>query len=65
MKLSLLPGLLVLLGLAVPICLAEKPAPEDKADRLTVAKNNNQFAVELYSRLRKKDGNLFFSPYSI
>ena len=65
MKMSLLPGLLVLLSLAVPVCLAEKPAPDDKADRLTVAKNNNQFAVELYGRLREKDGNLFFSPYSI
>jgi serpin B len=26
---------------------------------------NTQFALDLYSRLRTKDGNLFFSPYSI
>jgi serpin B len=26
---------------------------------------NNQFAIDLYSRYQSKDGNMFFSPYSI
>ncbi len=26
---------------------------------------NNQFGLDLYARLRQKEGNLFFSPYSI
>ncbi len=30
-----------------------------------VAKGNNEFAVDLYQRLRAADGNLFLSPYSI
>src|SRR5262249_51968823 len=28
-------------------------------------RGNNAFAFDLYGRLREKDGNLFFSPYSI
>ena len=30
-----------------------------------VVKGNNTFALDLYGRLREKEGNLFFSPYSI
>ena len=39
-------------------------APSDPAD---VANGNNAFALDLYRFLReeKKDGNLFYSPYSI
>jgi serpin B len=35
------------------------------ADARTVAQDNNVFALDLYSQLREKDGNLFISPYSI
>jgi serpin B len=31
----------------------------------SVIKANNQFAFELYSRYKSKDGNIFYSPYSI
>src|SRR6516162_7893774 len=65
MKRTLILAALATLGLAAPACLAEKPADEKKADVQSVAKSNNRFAVELYGRLREKDGNLFFSPYSI
>lgn len=30
-----------------------------------VVADNNQFALELYAKLAAKDGNLFYSPYSI
>jgi serpin B len=30
-----------------------------------VVSANNQFAIDLYSRLKNDDGNIFFSPYSI
>ena len=30
-----------------------------------MARANNAFALELYSRLQDRDGNIFFSPYSI
>jgi serpin B len=43
-------------------------APEgraDKADVSAVVKGNNEFAFDLYARLRARDGNLFFSPNSI
>ncbi len=31
----------------------------------TIAIANNQFAFDLYSQYRSKDGNIFYSPYSI
>lgn len=35
-------------------------------DKLTeTVRGNNQFALELYGKLREEKGNLFFSPYSI
>src|SRR5260370_19157156 len=59
-----LPALLVPLALAaaLPAVEPERTAPEDKA---AVVKGNNAFAFDLYGKLRDKDGNLFFSPYSI
>ena len=30
-----------------------------------IVKNNTAFAIDLYKRLQKTKGNLFFSPYSI
>jgi len=32
---------------------------------IAIEDSNNQFALDLYAKLRKKPGNLFFSPYSI
>src|SRR6202030_2830840 len=40
-------------------------AADLKADRTAAAQGNTQFALDLYAQLRSKDGNLFFSPYSI
>jgi serpin B len=58
--------LLPLLGLALialPTTAKEdKPAP---ADVRLVAKGNNSFAVGMYHQLAKKEGNVFFSPFSI
>jgi serpin B len=36
-----------------------------KANIAVVAKGDNQFALDLYAKLRGAEGNLFFSPYSI
>jgi serine protease inhibitor len=54
-------------------CTAEPPPPRviDKAkieitdDVRGVAVHSNEFAFDLYERLRKTDGNLFFSPASV
>jgi serpin B len=35
------------------------------ADQAALVKGNNQFAFDLYAQVRQRDGNLFFSPYSI
>jgi serpin B len=45
-----------------------KPADWPKATPADVAaavEGNTRFALDLYKRLRAKEGNLFFSPYSI
>jgi serpin B len=51
---------------AQPSRAAEKEGATKVSRELrAIAKSNNRFAFDLYSRLRRKDGNLFFSPTSI
>lgn len=46
--------------------LVRSESPQvDQNEISTVVAGNNEFAMELYARLRSDDGNLFFSPYSI
>jgi serpin B len=54
---------LVALLLVAGVVLAAEPAPAP--DKAAVVKGNNEFAFDLYAQLRTRDGNLFFSPYSI
>ncbi len=49
-------------ALAVP---ARGQPPKLNPDTATLVKNNTAFALDLYRELGQKDGNLFFSPYSI
>jgi serpin B len=57
------------LALALAIATHEKAAGDEPAGFVApwvvLAKENNEFAFDLYARLRERDGNLFFSPYSI
>ncbi|MCI0456904.1 MAG: serpin family protein [Gemmataceae bacterium] len=53
-------ALAALVGLAA----AQQPAKLG-SDAATVVNGNNSFAFDLYGQLRSKEGNLFFSPYSI
>ncbi len=43
----------------------EKGAESRKTEKKMVVEGNNEFALELYAKLRSAEGNLFFSPYSI
>lgn len=38
---------------------------QDKPDKQTIIEGNNVFAIDLYTKLSKEEGNLFFSPASI
>lgn len=38
---------------------------QDKSDKQTVTEGNNAFAIDLYAKLSREEGNLFFSPNSI
>lgn len=60
-------GLVVLvLALGCPVLAAEDAAfaGPPTSERL-VASANNLFAMDLFHKLRAREGNLFFSPYSI
>ncbi len=56
------PVLLVAIFAAYPALAEEPAAPGPQAE---VVRGNNQFAWDLYAKLREAEGNLFFSPYSI
>jgi serpin B len=45
--------------------MAPGSAASPKKDRTAVVAGSNQFAFDLYARLRDRPGNLFFSPESI
>ncbi len=49
---------------AFALAIAATVAAQDK-DEAAVAQANSTFAFDLYARLQAKEGNLFFSPYSI
>lgn len=38
---------------------------QKNADLETLVQNNTEFAIDLYTRIRTQEGNLFLSPYSI
>jgi serpin B len=40
-------------------------APSSKADVASVVEGNSDFAFDLYAKLKGRNGNLIFSPYSI
>ena len=40
-------------------------AAEVHTDVASLASHNNDFALDLYAKLREQEGNLFFSPFSI
>src|SRR5688500_8254083 len=51
-------------GLLAFVSVAATPAAE-RPDTSALVKGNTQFALELYAKLRDRDGNLFLSPFSI
>ncbi len=55
----------ILVIAAVALLAAAAAASPPRADYSAVVRGNNQFAFDLYQRLRSDKGNLFFSPYSI
>jgi serpin B len=50
---------------ALPAKAAEPLETGAPAKLAELVQGNNAFAVNLYARLRRGDGNVFFSPYSI
>ncbi len=63
-------GLIVFVALASATAWAAggavgRPEMREREGVQAVARGGNAFAVDLYSKLRGQEGNLFFSPYSI
>jgi serpin B len=52
-------------ALATTVCPADDTGGGGKSGPEAVVRGNNQFALALYGRLRAREGNLFFSPYSV
>ncbi len=58
--------LLILPAFALAVVSMGADEPEaNKGDAQILVKGNNQFAFDLYGKLRAQPGNLFFSPFSI
>jgi serine protease inhibitor len=54
--------LVLALAMLVPVTApCSTPMPEEEA----AAKTINAFAIDLYRQIRKPEGNLIFSPYSV
>jgi serpin B len=51
--------------LALAATSAGPPLPGASTNMRTLTQDNNAFDFDLYQRLSAKDGNLFYSPYSI
>jgi len=58
-------GMLGLLMLASVGALAGPEARSGNVDTRGMVAGNTAFALDLYAQLKDRDGNLFFSPYSI
>jgi serpin B len=57
---------LLFLGVCAILALPRMVRAEsEKSDVKSLVKSNSEFALALYEQLRGKEGNLFFSPYSI
>jgi serpin B len=63
-RMNILPLVTACLALS-GVSRAADDAHKGEADAVAVVKGNNEFAFQLYARLRTQEGNLFFSPYSI
>jgi serpin B len=58
-------ALLLCLPVVVAVTAGAAEKKPGKAESTPLVQGNNQFALDLYARLKEQDGNLFFSPYSI
>jgi serine protease inhibitor len=56
---------MVAAGLCAGCFAGQRTNTNETKDREIVVQGNNEFALQLYARLRAQEGNLFFSPYSI
>lgn len=64
----LLPGPFLLALLLATASLAQAPGAglkEVSEDVKVLVQGNNEFALDLYRRLAKREGNVLFSPYSV
>lgn len=58
-------SVLVITATLVACWAIDKPVSKEKPDEKIIVEGNNQFALELFAKLRERQGNLFFSPFSI
>jgi serpin B len=65
-RLLLVLSAILLSGIfTAPLATSIKAAPLEQSVRENIVQGNTAFAVQLYRELGDKEGNLFFSPYSV
>jgi serpin B len=58
--------MLLIIVVSADCCWAvDKPNVRIRTDEQLIVEGNNKFALGLYAKLQARQGNLFFSPYSI
>jgi len=57
--------LAVVMTTAADCRAVDKTTANEETNKQLIVAGNNKFALELYAKLSGKEGNLFFSPYSI
>jgi serpin B len=55
----------IVMGTAACCLGADNPPTKEKTDQQMLVEGTNRFALDLYAKLQEREGNLFFSPYSI
>jgi serpin B len=61
-------GILILLTATIVSsnsCAMDSTAEKENMNTKIIVEGNNKFALELFAKLQSREGNLFFSPYSI
>jgi serpin B len=63
--LLVLSSVLLSVVLTVPFATSIEASTSEQSVRENIVKGNTAFAVQSYRELGAKEGNLFFSPYSV
>jgi serpin B len=62
---KIIPVLAAIIMISVNLSAKDNMAEKENTNENLIVEGNNKFALELFAKLQKTKGNLFFSPFSI